>query len=42
VFPIYLSVGAGTLGSKRIFVGIVHDITGRKTAEDACSGCRTS
>jgi two-component system sensor kinase FixL len=34
VFPIYLSVGAGTLGSKRIFVGIVHDITGRKTAED--------
>jgi two-component system, LuxR family, sensor kinase FixL len=33
VFPIYLSVGAGTLGSKRIFVGIVHDISERKTAE---------
>jgi two-component system sensor kinase FixL len=27
-------VGAGVLGSKCIFVGIVHDITERKTAED--------
>jgi len=34
VFPIYLSVGAGTLAGKPIYVGIVHDITERKTAEE--------
>ena len=33
IFPIYLSVGAGTKGGERIFVGIVHDITERKNAE---------
>jgi two-component system sensor kinase FixL len=33
IFPVYLSVGAGTKGSERIFVGIVHDITERKNAE---------
>jgi two-component system sensor kinase FixL len=33
VFPMNLSVGAGMLGSKRIFVGIVHDITERKSDE---------
>ncbi|MGC9952746.1 MAG: PAS domain S-box protein [Rhizomicrobium sp.] len=33
VFPMLLSVGAGRLGSKPIFVGIVHDITERKSAE---------
>jgi len=26
-FPMYLSVGAGTLAGKRIFVGIIHDLT---------------
>ena len=34
VFPLYLSVGAGTLAGKPIYVGIVHDITERKTAEE--------
>jgi two-component system sensor kinase FixL len=33
VFPIYLSVGAGALNGRKIFVGIVHDITERKFAE---------
>ena len=33
LFPIYLSVGAGVLRGKPIFVGIVHDITERKSAE---------
>ncbi len=27
VFPVYLSVGAGTLNGERIFVGIVHDLS---------------
>lgn len=31
-FPIYLSVGEGHLGDKRVFVGIVHDITARREA----------
>lgn len=29
-FPMYLSVGEGILDGKRIFVGIVHDISGEK------------
>jgi two-component system sensor kinase FixL len=33
VFPMLLSVGAGSLKGKRIFVGIVHDITERRAAE---------
>ena len=31
-FPIYLSVGEGQLDDKRVFVGIVHDITIRREA----------
>ena len=31
-FPIYLSVGEGQLDDKRVFVGIVHDITARRDA----------
>jgi two-component system sensor kinase FixL len=30
VFPMYLSVGEGVLKGKRVFVGIVHDISDRK------------
>jgi len=30
IFPMYLSVGEGTLKGRRIFVGIVHDISDRK------------
>ncbi len=33
-FPMYLSVGAGTLAGKRIFVGIIHDLT-KSTAQKA-------
>ncbi len=33
VFPIYLSVGAGTLKGRKIFVGIVHDLSELKSAE---------
>jgi len=29
-FPMYLSVGEGTLHGKRIFVGIIHDLTSRE------------
>jgi two-component system sensor kinase FixL len=32
-FPMYLSVGEGRLGDRRIFVGIVHDITDRNARE---------
>ena len=32
-FPMYLSVGEGTLGGKRIFVGIVNDISERTARE---------
>lgn len=31
-FPIYLSVGEGQLDDRRVFVGIVHDITARRDA----------
>lgn len=31
-FPIYLSVGEGQLDERRVFVGIVHDITARREA----------
>ncbi|MDE1938920.1 MAG: PAS domain S-box protein [Alphaproteobacteria bacterium] len=34
-FPLYLSVGQGTLDGKRIFVGIVHDLTQLKAEEAA-------
>lgn len=32
-FPMYLSVGEGRVSGKSIFVGIIHDVTDRKTAE---------
>lgn len=32
-FPMYLSVGEGRVGSKRIFVGIIHDISERAERE---------
>ncbi|MGX1198629.1 PAS domain-containing sensor histidine kinase [Parvibaculum sp. MBR-TMA-1.3b-4.2] len=31
-FPVYLSVGEGHLDERRVFVGIVHDITARREA----------
>lgn len=30
IFPMYLSVGEGAIAGKKIFVGIVHDITGER------------
>ena len=32
-FPMYLSVGEGRLGGQRIFVGIVHDLTGQRARD---------
>lgn len=32
-FPMYLSVGEGWLGGKRIFLGLIHDLTARKSDE---------
>lgn len=34
-FPMYLSVGEGRVHDKQIFVGIIHDLTEQKAAEDA-------
>src|SRR5579859_6133102 len=34
-FPMYLSVGEGTLDNERIFVGIIHDLTVSKWADNA-------
>jgi len=34
-FPMYLSVGEGHLGDQKIFVGIIHDLTAQKKADDA-------
>ena len=34
-FPMYLSVGEGTLKGHKIFVGIIHDLTEFRQAEDA-------
>jgi PAS domain S-box-containing protein len=34
IFPIDLSVAEAQLGAERIFVGVIHDITRRKQAED--------
>ena len=34
-FPMYLSVGEGEMNGKRIFVGIIHDLTERNSADDA-------
>jgi two-component system, LuxR family, sensor kinase FixL len=34
-FPMYLSVGEGELDGEPIFVGIIHDLTERKKADDA-------
>ena len=34
-FPMYLSVGEGSLNDERIFVGIIHDLTVSKWADDA-------
>ena len=34
-FPMYLSVGEGMLNGQRIFVGIIHDLTVSKWAENA-------
>lgn len=36
-FPMYLSVGEGSLNGQRIFVGIIHDITAEKDREDKIS-----
>jgi two-component system sensor kinase FixL len=33
-FPMYLSVGEGSLAGKRIFLGIIHDLTDRKLREE--------
>ena len=33
-FPMHLSIGEGDLGGQPIFVGIIHDLTDRKKAED--------
>jgi len=32
-FPMYLSVGEGCVSGRRIFVGIIHDLTDRRAAE---------
>jgi two-component system sensor kinase FixL len=34
-FPMYLSVGEGSSGEEKIFVGIIHDLTKQKAADDA-------
>ena len=34
-FPMYLSVGEGRSGGAKIFVGIIHDLTKQRAAEDA-------
>jgi signal transduction histidine kinase/ActR/RegA family two-component response regulator len=34
VFPIHLSVGEARLGERRLFTGIIHDLTGRKQLEE--------
>jgi two-component system sensor kinase FixL len=34
VFPMYLSVGEGLIGKKRVFIGIVHDLTGIRAEEE--------
>ena len=39
-FPMYLSVGEGTLGGKRIFVGIIHDLTTRDASRRRLSELR--
>ncbi|HRK71397.1 MAG TPA: PAS domain S-box protein [Micropepsaceae bacterium] len=36
-FPMYLSVGEGTLHGQRIFVGIIHDISARRELEQRLS-----
>lgn len=36
-FPMYLSVGEGSLHGQRIFVGIIHDITARRELEQRLS-----
>lgn len=33
VFPMYISVGEGLIGDKRIFVGVVHDVSARKARQ---------
>jgi sigma-B regulation protein RsbU (phosphoserine phosphatase) len=33
-FPLYLSIGEASLGKKRLFVAVVHDLTAIKRAED--------
>ncbi len=35
VFPLHLSVGHATVGERRLFVGILHDLTHRKATEAA-------
>jgi two-component system sensor kinase FixL len=34
-FPMYLSVGEGEIGGQKIFVGIIHDLSAHKMADDA-------
>lgn len=33
-FPMYLSVGEGSIGDRKVFVGIVHDLTGIRAEEE--------
>lgn len=35
IFPLHLSVGATEIAGRRMFVGIMHDLTNRKATEDA-------
>ncbi|MEC4747340.1 PAS domain S-box protein [Methylomicrobium sp. Wu6] len=34
LFPLHLSIGEAVLGDRRLFVGIIHDLTSRKRAEE--------
>ncbi|EEB82635.1 PAS domain S-box protein [Roseobacter sp. GAI101] len=40
VFPLHLSVGHSKIAGKRIFIGILHDLTHRKATEDALARSR--
>jgi PAS domain S-box-containing protein len=35
IFPAHLSVGHGTIGGRQVFVGFLHDLTGRQQAQQA-------
>jgi sigma-B regulation protein RsbU (phosphoserine phosphatase) len=34
LFPIHLSIGEAQVGERRLFVAVIHDLTGRKRAEE--------